>query len=426
MGAPAAGFADQSSPSGTDSAAGAAVLTAHFGGGGTNTNEVLFTFAQPIYSHPTDLVALESDLRATGQFATVTGPVEVVQAAGGIPALQQAIARGTPAAQQPLLRSLSRFISADGHTVQVQALFTNSDSSDPRAIAAVPTVRSAVSSVASSVHATDSGVFGILPFAYDVNAVSASDLTHILPLVAVLIALLLAVVLRSLVAPLYLVASVVLSYLAAIGITALIFVRLGGQSGINFVLPFLMFVFLMALGSDYNILVMTRIREEAHRLPLLPAIRHAMGVTGTTVTTAGVILGGTFAVLAIAGRQLGRQLADPADRLRHRRRRAHGHVPGAHHPGAVVRGHPGALELVAVLTVPRRRRRGSGGHPGGRRCLRSTRWSPPLPAPTRSTPPSPEQARRRSRSSPSPTRASHRRRAGHSTSGPTCRARWCR
>ena len=72
-------------------------------------------------------------------------------------------------------------------------------------------------------------------------------------------------------------------------------------SGINFVLPFLMFVFLMALGSDYNILVMTRIREEAQRLPLLAAIRHAVAVTGTTVTAAGVILGGTFAVLAVAG-----------------------------------------------------------------------------------------------------------------------------
>ena len=74
------------------------------------------------------------------------------------------------------------------------------------------------SSVATAVHATDSGVFGILPFAYDVNAVSQSDLVHILPLVAVLIAILLAIVLRSLVAPLYLVASVVLSYFAAIGV----------------------------------------------------------------------------------------------------------------------------------------------------------------------------------------------------------------
>jgi RND superfamily putative drug exporter len=300
VGAPAAGFADQSSPSGTDSAAGAAILTAHYGAGGTNTNEVLFTFAQPIYSHSADLATLETNLRATGQFATVSGPVEVVQAAGGAPALQQALNSGSPA-QQPLLRALSRFISADGRTVQVQALLTNSNSSDPRAMAAIPAVRAAVTSVATGVHATDSGIFGILPFAYDVNAVSASDLLHILPVVAILIAILLAIVLRSLVAPLYLVASVVLSYFAAIGVTALIFVRLGGQSGINFVLPFLMFVFLMALGSDYNILVMMRIREEAQRLPLLRAIRHAVGVTGTTVTTAGMILGGTFAVLAIAG-----------------------------------------------------------------------------------------------------------------------------
>ncbi len=302
VGAPAAGFADQSSPSGTNSAAGSAVLTAHYGGGGTNTNEVLFTFDQPVFSHAADLVAVESDLRATGRFATVTGPVEVVQAAGGLPALEAALNSATGGTQQPaLLRALSRFVSRDGRTVQVQALFLDNNSSDPAAIAAVPAVRAAVASAAQQVHATDSGVFGILPFAYDVNAVSASDLTHILPLVAVLIALLLAIVLRSLVAPLYLVTSVVLSYLSAIGITALIFVRLGGQSGINFVLPFLMFVFLMALGSDYNILVMTRIREEAQRLPLLTAIRHAVAATGTTVTTAGVILGGTFAVLAVAG-----------------------------------------------------------------------------------------------------------------------------
>jgi RND superfamily putative drug exporter len=78
-------------------------------------------------------------------------------------------------------------------------------------------------------------------------------------------------------------------------------VHLAGQSGINFILPFLMFVFLMALGSDYNILVMTRIREEVHQQPLAQAVRNAVGMTGSTVSTAGLVLGGTFAVLAIAG-----------------------------------------------------------------------------------------------------------------------------
>jgi RND superfamily putative drug exporter len=119
--------------------------------------------------------------------------------------------------------------------------------------------------------------------------------------VTILIALLLALVLRSLVAPVYLVVSVVLSYLAALGLVSLIFVHILGQDGVNFLLPFLMFVFLMALGSDYNILMMTRIREEVQLMPLHQAIRRAVGMTGATISTAGLVLGGTFAVLGLAG-----------------------------------------------------------------------------------------------------------------------------
>ena len=61
-----------------------------------------------------------------------------------------------------------------------------------------------------------------------------------------------------------------------------------------------MFIFLLALGEDYNILVMTRIREEAHRLPLRQAVARAIGVTGTTVTSAGLVLAGSFIVLTVA------------------------------------------------------------------------------------------------------------------------------
>jgi putative drug exporter of the RND superfamily len=114
------------------------------------------------------------------------------------------------------------------------------------------------------------------------------------------IGLLLALVLRSLVAPLYLIVSVVLSYLAALGVATIAFIYIGGDSGISFILPFLMFVFLFALGEDYNILVMTRIREEACHLPLRDAVVKAVGRTGSTVTSAGLILGGTFIVLAAA------------------------------------------------------------------------------------------------------------------------------
>jgi putative drug exporter of the RND superfamily len=121
------------------------------------------------------------------------------------------------------------------------------------------------------------------------------------PVVIVVIALLLGLLLRSLVAPLYLVLTVLLSYFAALGIAVLLFQVGAGDSGLNFVLPFLLFVFLMALGEDYNILVMTRIREEAHHLPLRKAVANAAHHTGTTVTSAGLILAATFGVAGITG-----------------------------------------------------------------------------------------------------------------------------
>jgi RND superfamily putative drug exporter len=92
-----------------------------------------------------------------------------------------------------------------------------------------------------------------------------------------------------------------LSYLAALGLAVAVFMGIGGSNGLNFFLPFLMFIFLMALGSDYNILVMTRIREEAQESTLPEAVTRAIGATGGTVTSAGTILAGSFLVLAVVG-----------------------------------------------------------------------------------------------------------------------------
>jgi RND superfamily putative drug exporter len=123
----------------------------------------------------------------------------------------------------------------------------------------------------------------------------------VIPIAIIVIGVLLALVMRSLVAPLYLIASVAISYFAALGFAVLVFIELGGASGITFILPFLLFIFLLALGEDYNILVMTRIREEAHRMSLREAVSRAVSVTGTTVTSAGLVLAGTFAVFAVIG-----------------------------------------------------------------------------------------------------------------------------
>ena len=145
----------------------------------------------------------------------------------------------------------------------------------------------------------DSAVGGQAPALYDINIISNSDLKHVIPIAILVIGLLLAVVLRSLIAPLYLIASVGLSYLAALGLSVLLFIKIGGSGGLVFFMPFLMFIFLLALGEDYNILVMTRIREEAHRLPLREAVARALSVTGTTVTSAGLVLAGTFVVFGV-------------------------------------------------------------------------------------------------------------------------------
>ena len=166
---------------------------------------------------------------------------------------------------------------------------------------AVPSIRAEAAAVATTLHATAYGVGGEAPAFYDISAISDSDLVHVVPVAIVVIGLLLCLVMRSLIAPLYLIASVALSYFAALGLSVILFIKIGGSEGLTFILPFLMFIFLLALGEDYNILVMSRIREEALHLPLREAVSRSLAATGTTVTSAGLVLAGTFSVFAVVG-----------------------------------------------------------------------------------------------------------------------------
>jgi putative drug exporter of the RND superfamily len=311
-----AGFGNvTSSPSGTDSAAGSALIQTHFPSSTAGRSAVLLQFPESVWDDPSVLAGAQSGLTGLAEFSGLVGPLNP----NGIPLttdqLTQLHSTLGPARELPAVpttsdipaelynayRTTGQLISPDGKTVQYSVEYANGDASSPAVLDAVPATLAEVSRVAESVGASASGFFGQVAFAADVSHISGTDLVRIIPIVSVLIAILLAIVLRSLVAPLYLVASILLSYLAALGLVGLVFVHLGGQDGINFLLPFLMFVFLMALGSDYNILIMSRIREEAHELPLRDAVARAVGRTGSTITTAGVILAGTFAVLAVAG-----------------------------------------------------------------------------------------------------------------------------
>ena len=120
----------------------------------------------------------------------------------------------------------------------------------------------------------------------------------VITVLGVLVVLML--LLRAIVAPIYLVLTVLLSYLSTLGLTSWLYQSVFGQPGVNFFLPLMVFVLLVALGSDYNIFLMSRVREESQHRPIREGIRVASGRTGAVITSAGLILAGTFGSMASA------------------------------------------------------------------------------------------------------------------------------
>jgi uncharacterized membrane protein YdfJ with MMPL/SSD domain len=131
----------------------------------------------------------------------------------------------------------------------------------------------------------------------DTWALSNRDTIVVAAIALVIVGVILAVLLRALVAPLYLLATNLLSYLAALGATILITEKLFGWERISYRIPLYMFIFLVALGSDYNIFITTRIRGEALLHGLRDGTVKALAATGGVLTSAGIILAGTFLIL---------------------------------------------------------------------------------------------------------------------------------
>jgi putative drug exporter of the RND superfamily len=324
------GFAGAlTAPAGSDAATGNVLLAKHFPAASANPANLVFRYGQSVWTDATPIAKADASLRSSGLFSQLAGPLnpngtplpparlEELHAKLGPPAdlplVEPASLQSTvPPAEYNAYRSLVQFVSTDGQTIQFEAsLHAGAQDSTP-ALRVTPQVRKAVDEAATASGATASGVAGEAAAIYDVSSTSNHDLVTIIPIAILAIGILLALVLRSLVAPLYLIVSVGLSYLAALGLSTILFIDIGGSAGITFILPFLMFIFLLALGEDYNILVMTRIREEARHTELRTAVIRAIGRTGPTVTSAGMVLAGTFAVLAFSagGGPSGKQIRD--------------------------------------------------------------------------------------------------------------------
>jgi RND superfamily putative drug exporter len=245
-----------------ESVVGQEVLSRHYPGG---TGSPALVFA--------DASARQAVADAAAGVAGVTA-VRVVPAVPGPP---------DPAAPPQVV---------DGR-VQVQATLADPPDS-PAAEATVERLRAAV-------HAVDRNalVGGFTAVNLDTRTASERDSRVIIPIVLVVIAIILGLLLRALIAPLVLIATVVLSFGATLGLCGLLFEYVFGFAGVDPSFPLFAFVFLIALGVDYNIFLMSRVREEAAQHGARPGVRRGLIVTGGVITSAGIVLAATFSALAV-------------------------------------------------------------------------------------------------------------------------------
>ncbi|MFC5181273.1 MMPL family transporter [Actinomadura harenae] len=162
--------------------------------------------------------------------------------------------------------------------------------------AAFRTVRDA-RSIVHRVPDAAAKVGGGSAFTLDVNTASRHDQWLVIPIVLGVVVLILGLLLRAVVAPVVLVLTVVLSYTAALGVSAVMFKHVFGFAGVDQSFPLWTFVFLVALGTDYNIFLMTRVHEEAKRHGMRRGALIGLAATGGVITSAGAVLAGTFAAL---------------------------------------------------------------------------------------------------------------------------------
>ncbi|WP_426368520.1 MMPL family transporter [Streptomyces sp. E-08] len=210
---------------------------------------------------------------------------QVRTAAEGVDGVDSATVFAAPGTTRPLV--------ADGR-VRVDVTLAAAADSD----AAKETV-AALRAALHAVPGADALVGGTTAQQYDTRVTAERDRTLIVPVVLAIILVILVGLLRSLLLPVLLVATVALNFLATLGVSALVFEHVFGFTGTDSAVPLYGFVFLVALGVDYNIFLMSRVREETTLHGTREGLRRGLVATGGVITSAGVVLAATFAALGV-------------------------------------------------------------------------------------------------------------------------------
>jgi putative drug exporter of the RND superfamily len=219
-------------------------------------------------------------------FAAGAGnPVQVIGRAEAASQLQSALSAS------PGVTQVTKPVVRDGYAYLEGILTTAADSQ--ASFATVDRLRDTVHAIPGA----DAKVGGGSAVNLDIQRASRHDTNLVVPLVLVVVLIILGVLLRSVVAPVLLVATVVLSFAAALGVSALVFEHVFKFAGADPSFPLWTFVFLVALGTDYNIFLMTRVHEETGRHGPRRGALIGLAATGGVITSAGIVLAGTFAAL---------------------------------------------------------------------------------------------------------------------------------
>jgi putative drug exporter of the RND superfamily len=184
-------------------------------------------------------------------------------------------------------------LSEDGAIGKIDVTFVDDPYSEA-ALARVDTLRDGVSDLPEGATALVGAGSAVQQ---DFNDAAARDLRVIVPVALLVITLILGILLEAIVAPLVLIATVLASFFGTLGLSIFFFIEVQGSAGVDASLPIFAFIFLVALGVDYTIFLMSRVREEARTHGTREGVLRALSATGPVITSAGLILAGTFAVL---------------------------------------------------------------------------------------------------------------------------------
>jgi putative drug exporter of the RND superfamily len=301
----------------TGAAEGFAVLRGHMPPGAIDPTTVYIHLNDPAYGRLAAIDAATVAARSVPGVAEVRSPTRPDGSAPTIPPGRlEALVRELPpdvlsgrAPPPPLLSSDERgalglmeagrrFVSGDGATIQLSVIFAT----DPYGVAAIDSVPAVRAAVATALAANGASARvlagGSTATLADTASLSRRDTLVVVAAVLLVVGLVLAALLRSLVAPVFLLGALILNFLAVVGVAGLVFGRVTSGDGLNYAVPLYTFVFLVSLGADYTIFLMSRVREEVARVGSRHGVALAVGRTGGVISSAGLILAGTFSVLA--------------------------------------------------------------------------------------------------------------------------------